>query len=300
MSGLLDKFKPNNITELSKNNEDILEKNIVWLFASPRSGTQWIGTKLLKYQTIINRGPSIGLNLGSIHTGFEKKIVRQIEYRGDEPDYCLSKKYEKTWMHFIRKLILNRLYAQYGTLETIIVIPDPEGSIACDIIAKCMPNSKLIILFRDGRDVTDSVIDAAKEGSWFVKSRGVDPLSSEQQTKRVKRVSLRWTRQVELLQTAFNTHPTDLRYKLRYEDIHANTLSELKKIYDFIGIDILQDELEKVVQKHSFENIPSNQKGSGKVTRSASPGQWKKNFSEEEQKIMQDIMGKTLSDLGYS
>jgi len=57
------------IKELTLEEESILEKNLVWIFASPRSGTQWLGTQLLEYNTIICHGPSVGLNLSSIHTG---------------------------------------------------------------------------------------------------------------------------------------------------------------------------------------------------------------------------------------
>ena len=86
---------------------------------------------------------------------------------------------------------------------------------------------------------------------------------------------------------------------IKYEDLLNNTLDELKKIYDFIGIKISDKELEKITDKYSFKNIPQSKKGSGKVTRSASPGKWKENFSQEEQKIMNDVMGETLKEVGY-
>ena len=41
------------------------------------------------------------------------------------------------------------------------------------------------------------------------------------------------------------------------------------------------------------------EKGRGKFTRSATPGKWKENFSEEEIKIMDQEMGDLLKNLGY-
>ena len=65
-------------------------------------------------------------------------------------------------------------------------------------------------------------------------------------------------------------------------------------------IDISDDKMEKLVEKYSFENIPSEKKGLGKFNRSATPGKWKENFSKKEQALMAEIMGKTLNRLGYS
>jgi len=66
-----------------------------------------------------------------------------------------------------------------------------------------------------------------------------------------------------------------------------------------LEIEIDKKTLEKIVEKYSFENIPSGLKGKGKFARSASPGKWKENFSEEEKKIMSDVMGDKLVNLGY-
>ena len=56
----------------------------------------------------------------------------------------------------------------------------------------------------------------------------------------------------------------------------------------------------KTFDKNSFENIPSHLKGIGKAVRSASPGKWRTNFSDEEKTVMNSIMGKTLKTLGYN
>jgi len=290
--------KGTKITELTPEQEEKLEKNLVWVFASPRSGTQWLGTQLLEHNTIICHGPSIGLNLGSIHNGFVDKIVRQIEFRGDEPDYFLSKKYKDVWSYFLRKFILNRLYAQYHDVTKKIIIPDPEGSIGADIVASCVPNSKAIILFRDGRDVVDSIIDAEKPDSWHIKNRGLPPLKPENRKKRIKTASLRWVRQVEIIEDVHKNNSKN-SLKIKYEDLRYKTLENLREIYRFIDVKISEDELKHIESKYDFDKIPEDKKGPGKVTRSASPGKWKENFTEEEQKIMNDIMEDRLNKCGY-
>ena len=51
--------------------------------------------------------------------------------------------------------------------------------------------------------------------------------------------------------------------------------------------------------KFTFENLHPEQKGPGKFARSASPGKWRDNFSEEEKKVLEKIMGPLLRILGY-
>ena len=289
------------LDDLSAGEEDIFEKNLIWIFGSARSGTSWLGTQLLSYKCNSMNEPLIGLHLGRIHNRIKHDVVRIIDLFENEPDYFFSYRYKKTWKPFLRKFILNRFFAQTSSINTPLVIKAPNDSISADILSECFPKSKIIFLIRDGRDIVDSKVDSMKnEDSWASKQYGITPLSDPQmRVESIRVMTMGWVKLMEILSSTYENHDVNLRYKLRYEDIRVNTLPELKKIYDFIGIDAPQDELEKIVQKHSFENIPSNQKGTGKVARSAKFGKWEENFSEEEQKIMTDYMGKTLAKLGY-
>jgi len=287
--------------ELSENDEKILEKNIVWIFASPRSGTQWLGTKLLTFRTNVSQGPSIGLSLGSIHheTGFGDKIIRQFEFRGHESDYFLSNQYKRTWQHYIRKLILNRLYAQFWDLSKKIIIPDPEGSMAADIISECLPNSKIIILLRDGRDVLDSLVDLLQPNTWYTKDGKSNPIYPETRLNRIEWLIKKWIMLIEILLKTYECHPKKNCIKIKYEDLRTNTPEILQKIYNFIGIKVPKKQLKHLVDYYSFENIPEEKKGTGKVTRTATPGKWKENFNDKEKKLLNEMMKKTLRKLGY-
>ena len=50
----------------------------------------------------------------------------------------------------------------------------------------------------------------------------------------------------------------------------------------------------------TFTNKEYSLKGKGKFVRFASPGKWKENFTEKEIKTIQEIMGPTLTKLGYA
>jgi len=104
---------------------------------------------------------------------------------------------------------------------------------------------------------------------------------------------------MENCSSTFQNHDKNLRYKIKYEDLRKNTFEEIKKVYQFLEIDISEEELQTLVSRHSFENIPEKNKGKGKFARSASPGKWKENLTEEEKSVMEKVMTRMLTNLGY-
>jgi len=104
---------------------------------------------------------------------------------------------------------------------------------------------------------------------------------------------------MDILENAFEQHPKENKIKIKYEHLRKNTFEELKNIYKFLEIDIPNNKLKKIVEDQSYENMPKEIKGKGKVIRSANPGNWNTNFSEEEKIVMDEIMGKKLKQFGY-
>ena len=164
---------------------------------------------------------------------------------------------------------------------------------------KCLPKSKIIFLVRDGRDATDSKLDSFKKESWANRDYGYTPIGEKQRPSEIQYQAQLWVRMMEINEEAFNNHSPSLRIMVKYEDLLRNTFGELKKIYEFIDIEIPEKELKKIVNDSSFEKIPKRLKGSGQVTRSAQPGKWQESFSEEEKKILNEIMGTMLAKFGY-
>jgi hypothetical protein len=86
---------------------------------------------------------------------------------------------------------------------------------------------------------------------------------------------------------------------IKYEDLRIEPLTELRKVYSFIGVEASDSTLQNIIDKYSFEKVPASEKGEGKVIRKAKPGGWRDCFSEEEKDIMNSIMGDMLRALGY-
>lgn len=277
--------------ELTNEFENLLEQNLVWIFGAGRSGTTWLAKELLSYNTHVIDEPYLGNHLQT--PGGVKKIH---EFHKKRNDYFFSNAYKKIWFYYLRKLILNRFYSQIQDYSKHVIIKEPHGTMGSGNIIECLPKCKIIVVLRDGRDVLDSEIAANSPGGWSTKDTGIS-LSSK--IDFIKRYANHWNILIETLFNTYESHPKELKYLVRYEDLRKNTVEELEKIYTFLKIDISNDQIVKIVNKFSFENIPSAKKGLGKSRRSATPGKWKENFNEKEKELMNSIMGKTLEKMGY-
>ncbi|HET7271365.1 MAG TPA: hypothetical protein VFI90_09810, partial [Rubrobacter sp.] len=71
----------------------------------------------------------------------------------------------------------------------------------------------------------------------------------------------------------------------------------LAAMYDSLGIDFDRLQLEAAVAKHSWEQIPSTDKGKGKFYRKAQPGSWRGDLSKDQISLVEDITGPVIRDL---
>ena len=83
---------------------------------------------------------------------------------------------------------------------------------------------------------------------------------------------------------------------VRYEDLRTNTLETMKRIYSTLGISIDEGELARVVEKHSWENVPEENKGDGKFYRKATPGGWREDLTPEQARIVEKVTAPLLAE----
>lgn len=284
---------------LTDSQEEILENKLIWILGSARSGTTWLGRDLLRHpNNILWDEPKIIQNIGQVKLS---KSDNNREFTTN-PKSFFSPMYKNVWSVHLRKLILARLFAHSQTLEKNVIIKEPIGVHDPDIVLQCLPKSKFIFLVRDGRDIVDSKIDTHFSNSWLRnKERTPRELKSQEtKNKTILFYSKTWNTNMIEIKKTFDKHDPQLRTIVKYEDLLKKPFITLKKVYDFIGLSIERDELNKIIEASSFERIPESRKGPGKFYRSASPGNWKKNFSTSEQELMNSIMGKILQKFGYT
>ena len=195
----------------------------------------------------------------------------------------------------MRELILKRIIAQYGTKGyDFVVIKSPNESHGADIVMKCLPNSRLILLIRDGRDVIDS-----RQGKKHNPRVGMGPETESERLFRISHFAIMWRMHTSISKKAYDEHNPNLRLFLKYEDLRTSPLEEFKKIYQFLEINLPENEIKRIAENTKFENISPENKGLDRNKRQAIIGGYKKYFTEKELKIVNNMMRENLQEFGY-
>ncbi len=285
-----------------------LEKKLIWIFGSPRTGSTWLANDVLKYKSIVWDEPLLGTHLGAFRNNPNVHLAIVFGIKGPKLKRVLdddekgihhrffSNKFEKTWKPSLRRLILERIGAEFGFSGfEYITIKAPNESHGSDIIMKCLPNSKIIFLIRDGRDVIDSRQSKSKNPRKMFDG----PETTEERSFRIQHFAMLWNIMTDITRKAFDSHNPKLRLMVKYEELRLNPFNEIKKIYKFLGYDLPDHEIKKIVNETSFENIPKDHKGEDKNARKAKPGGFRDYFTNTEIQMMNEIMKDNLLEYGY-
>lgn len=292
-----------------------LESRLVWIFGSPRSGSTWLHDMLAEHDAVIAiNEPLIGWFLGPIMSDLpgvdpEGLDVETFTLRGlqrRKRSQFFSDEFKEVWLPRLRELVGDRLFAEVSRKpqadrdDYVVAVKEPNGSQSADVILDALPRSRLLFLLRDGRDVVDSELAASRKGSWVTREgrgayRGV---SDAERLRFIVNSAHKWLWRTEVVAAAFARHQ-GAKYMLRYEDLLDDPVDELRRTFDWLGLEISDQDLSSVVHRHSFEQLPDEATGPLKFHRAAKPGLWRENLTEEERSTMSRILEPKLRELGY-
>ncbi len=284
-----------------------LANRLVWMFGSPRTGSTWLMQLFSELPGVAVIDESyVPLHLVPIdHTVPDGEYFERGQ-RADDPHYFFAKRYMPELRPELRGLILRGLVRQLEELGQLtdpswIVIKEPNGSHAADSVMSLFPESRLLFLVRDGRDVIDSLIDAMlTRDSWWQQSQVSDePMIVGERMGFIRHHASLWVQRTESVQRAYSATPEPLRLQVGYETLLADTANGFQRMLDWLGMSVDPDAVRAAVEKRAFSSIPAEQKGPGKRARSATPGQWRERLRPEEIDLVETIMGPKLRELGY-
>lgn len=292
-----------------KANDANIERSLVWIVGSPRSGSTWL-LNLLRASPAVGvlDEPLIGAHLGlsaaatlgvTAADATRREDWRALDAHHSRDDYFFSDRYRAVWAPALRTLLLARLGSQLSesSSHTRLVIKEPHGSEAADLLAALLPRSRFLFLVRDGRDVVDSLLDALSGGGWATDLAVVDDGSARRLSFLVDAAHA-WVQRMSSATRAFDGHPAELGLLVRYEELLSDTQPQLERVLTWAGLPVPAG-LAEHVEKLSFAQVRESDKGAGRFHRAATPGLWRTNLSDAEQVAVEDVMAPVLRRLGY-
>jgi GT2 family glycosyltransferase len=272
--------------------ETLRTEQLIWIFGSPRTGSTWLSRIMAELDNLVRwHEPYVGLLFGSFiyeRLGESSKLL-------NNPGFIMGEAHRKVWLNSIRNFVVDGAIARYPHLRRnqYLVVKEPNGSVGASLLLEATPESRLIFLIRDPRDVIASRLEAFGEDGWA--AQNWDLSTTEKRDALTKRLSEDYFRAVSQVRKAYGVHP-GRKTLVRYEDLRYDTAGTLAAMYVDLGVEFDGTRLEAAVAKHSWEQIPSIDKGKGKFYRKAQPGGWREDLSPEQVSIVEDITGPVLRE----
>ena len=269
--------------------EGIEPENIVWVLGSGRTGSTWLSSmmKALPDHARWNE-PVVGMLFGRFSYDDRSWDTRDA--------FIMSASFRKTWLGAIRSLVLDGANARYPDLAErrgYLVIKDPWGSIGAPLLMEAMPESRMIFLVRDPKDVVASTLHVT-----FLRETPSTPRwqkAEDQADDFVREEAEFYLGSINRTREAYEAHE-GRKVLVRYEDLKADTLGTMKRIYSALEMPVDEGELAKAVEKRSLENIPEDKKGEGTVRRTGTSGGWQKDLTPEQAEIVEGITAPLLKE----
>jgi hypothetical protein len=272
----------------------VAPENMIWIFGTGRTGSTWLAAMMEEPE-----GHDVWFE-PRVGTVFDPQRFQ----RHGGKHFILASQYKDVWLRSIRNFILDGANARFPELAGedggYLAVKEPGGSVGAGLIMEAMPESGMVLLIRDPRDVVASWLDATRKGGWQTRRRGeggrrAESLAETNPNAFVRRHADAYLQHVGSARRAYEAHE-GRKVVVRYEDLRADTLGTMKRMYGELDVPVEEARLAKVVEKHSWENIPEEEKGQGKFYRKATPEAWREDLTRRQVKTVERITAPLLEE----
>ena len=217
-------------------------------------------------------------------------------------DFILANATRKGWTRAIRNFVLYCAGYAHPRLsaDDYLIIKEPNGSMGAPLLMEAIPESRMIFLIRDPRDIVSSMLDGARQGGWMYERTENDgrkwrALPDKKPNAFVRKRSRRYLQHAGGAKKAYDAHRGP-KVLIRYEELRSDTLGTMKRMYSALETPVEEEGLARVVEKHSWENIPEEEKGEGKFRRKAAPGSWRGDLTTKQARIVERVTAPLLKE----
>jgi hypothetical protein len=248
--------------------------DLVWIVGSGRTGSTWLSQML---------AAASGAALW-----FEPNFARAIGVTGlPENSYEQSPLFvlgglPEHWIPPVRAFILAAVRARYPDHRRghPLILKDQNNGEQIGRVLLAVPESRVLLLVRDPRDVMASIADTLRApGSWA--REWLTPDTPALDLNAFEACAHTTARNLGAALAAHDAHPGP-RTIVTYEELRAAPGAALERICRELGIAASAEAIAASVARHDWSQIPEASKGSGRFHRKATPGGWREDLTADE------------------
>lgn len=287
--------------------------NLVFIVGAPRSGTTWL-QRLLASHPQVRTGQESKLfvsYLGPQLRAWHRELTRESDTRaasgrGGVGLSCYFE--EENFLPILRNYMLQLLEPMIRGLAPgeLFLEKTPSHALYIPEIKELLPESRIIHIRRDARDVVASLLVASR--GW---GAGWAP-------KLPKNAASTWVRHVKAVQRAARNLSAREFLEITYEQLWAAPEVTLKGVASFLDLAWSDEEIRAAVRANQPDAIKSGNgtpiplrgeaaKRNGAAVndpatfvRKAQPGAWKTDLSLQEKLRVWQVARKMMREVGYS
>ncbi len=289
---------------------------IHFVVSAPRSGSTWLTTALNGHPDVFATEHRLFGNFAEIWQNNDGSTSPRltfdsyakafaVHYSHDQLDLNNSQfieTFQKSFVNFIVDFAMRRNDAKV-VVDKITPYPG-TADLVVEQIRKLLPESKIIQLVRDGRDVvTSGTFDwLLKDAEGTVRHRFFVDQDLSVRLDRffddsvMHKWATNWRETIEV----FETKPADTQ--VSYENMHRHQPSELQKIFAVLGVSNDETTASSCAQSATFEKMSGRSIVSEAPTakaRKGAVGDWRNYFTRHDAELFVQLTGDCLVTLGY-